>query len=102
VIPLWVDSDSIAEDDGLFAFARAGEDGENFALVVINASDEARVTGAMELPASLKSAGKVLQTALVIGMGNAEPSPSVSATGLIRLQAPPASLVVYEAIPATK
>lgn len=100
VIPLWVDSDSITEDDGLFAFARAGEDGENFAVVVINASDEARVTGAMELPASLKSAGKVLQTALVIGMGNAEPSPSVSATGLLRLQAPPASLVVYEAIPA--
>lgn len=102
VIPLWVDSDSITDDDGLFAFARAGEDGENFAVVVINASDEARVTGAMELPASLKSAGKVLQTALVIGMGNAEPSPSVSATGLLRLQAPPASLVVYEAIPAIK
>lgn len=102
VISLWVDSDSITEDDGLFAFARAGEDGENFAVVVINASDEARATGAMELPASLKSAGKVLQAALVIGMGNAEPIPSVSATGLLRLQAPPASLVVYEAIPATK
>lgn len=102
VISLWVDSDSITEDDGLFAFARAGEDGENFAVVVINASDEARDTGAMELPASLKSAGKVLQAALVIGMGNAEPIPSVFATGLLRLQAPPASLVVYEAIPATK
>lgn len=98
VIPLWVDSASITEDDGLFAFARAGEDGENFAVVVINASDEARATGAMELPASLKSAGKVLQTALVIGMGNTVPSPSISAAGLLRLQAPPASLVVYEAI----
>ena len=100
VIPLWVDSDSSTEDDGIFAFARAAEDEENFAVVVINASDEARLTGAMRLPAALKSAGRSLELALAIGVGRAEASLSVPATGLIQLQAPPSTLVVYEATPS--
>ncbi|MEY3894847.1 MAG: hypothetical protein RLZZ214_366, partial [Verrucomicrobiota bacterium] len=55
VIPLWVDSGSSGDDDGVFAFARASADGENFAVVVINASAADRVTSSgdhlIQLPA---------------------------------------------------
>ena len=102
VIPLWVDNDSGSEDDGIFAFARATEDGETFAVVVINASDEPRVTGSggasMQLPVSLKAAGKVLKPALVIGMGKPVENHAIPAEGPLRLSAPASSLVVYEAL----
>ncbi len=52
-IPLWVDNDSGTEDDGVFAFARAAEDGSSFVVVVVNASNESRVTGAGNLSLQL-------------------------------------------------
>ena len=43
-IPLWVDSDRLKSDDGVFAFARVGE-GLDPVIVVLNASDRQRTTG---------------------------------------------------------
>lgn len=102
MIPLWVDSESSQGDDGVFAFARASNDGGAFVVVVMNASDEARVTGnethAMELPASLKTEGKWLKPALTIGIGKLPEGISIQAAGPLRLPVPPSSLVVYEAV----
>lgn len=98
LIPLWVDNASSAEDDGVFAFARASEDGEAFAVVVVNASDSERVTsdGAnqIHLPASLKTAGKILRPVLTTGMGKTPPE--FAADGPLRLPVPASSLVVYK------
>lgn len=103
LLPLWVDSDSGADDDGVFAFARASDDGGTFAVVVINASDEARVTGSNghfpKLPSSLQAAGKVLRPVLTIGLGKSPDNLSLQAAGPLRLPAPSSSLVVYEAMP---
>jgi hypothetical protein len=102
VIPLWVDSGGGDQDNGLFAFARATEDGNSFAVVVINASDEPRVTGiknhAMQLPPALKTAGKNLRPALTIGIGKSPEGLSFPAAGPLRLPVPASSLVVYEAV----
>jgi hypothetical protein len=102
VIPLWVDSGSGNQDDGVFSFARASEDGNSFAVVVINASDDPRVTGienhAMQLPSTLKTAGKNLRPALTIGTGKSPEGLSFPAAGPLRLPVPPSSLVVYEAV----
>jgi alpha-amylase len=99
--PLWVDSGSGSEDDGVFCFARVGADG--FVVVVINASDTARVTGAagmsMQLPASLHGGGKVLKPVLTIG-GVSPENAAFPVAGPLRLPVPPSSLVVYEAVPA--
>ncbi len=104
LIPLWVDSGSGSEDDGVFAFARATDDGSSFAVVVINASDEARVTGAgemaMQLPKSLQTPGKSLKPALTIGHGKQPEGLSFPSAGPLRLPVPASSLVVYEAAPA--
>lgn len=101
LIPLWVDNDSGHEDDGVFAFARATDDGASFVVVVVNASDEPRVTGvgtqAIHLPPSLIVAGKILRPALTTGIGKLPENLSLSATDALRLPAPPSSLVVYEA-----
>jgi glycosidase len=106
LVPLWVDSGSGSEDDGVFAFARAADDGSSFAVVVINASDEPRVTGAgemaMQLPKSLQTAGKVLKPALTIGLGKPPEGLSFKADGPLRLPVPASSLVVYEATPAAE
>jgi glycosidase len=106
VIPLWVDSDSGHQDDGVFAFARSAENGETFAVVIVNASDEARVTGAenhsMQLPPFLRTAGKVLRPVLTIGSGKTPELPVIQAAGPLRLPVPASSLVVYEAVPAAK
>lgn len=103
VIPLWVDSGSGNQDDGVFAFARATDDGETFAVIVINASDDPHVTGieshAMKLPSSLKTAGKILRPALTIGIGKSPENLSFPAAGQLRLPVPPSSLVIYEAVP---
>ena len=100
VVPLWVDNGSGSEDDGVFAFGRASEDGEQLAVVVINASDESRLTGvadfSMRLPSWLKTEGKVLRPALVIGTGVVPEEAEFPATGPLRLPAPVSSLVVYE------
>ncbi|MEP2776302.1 MAG: alpha-amylase family glycosyl hydrolase [Luteolibacter sp.] len=102
LIPLWGDSGSGSEDDGVFAFARATDDGETFVVVVINASDESRITGvldqSMRLPPSFKTAGKFLRPVLTIGMGKTPESLSFTADGPLRLPVPQSSLVVYEAV----
>jgi len=104
LLPLWVDSGAGTGDDGVFAFARVEENSGAFAVVVLNASDEARVTGvadqAMRLPPSIQTAGKVLRPVLAIGRGNLPDVPPVNAVGLLRLAVPPSSLVVYVGAPA--
>ena len=104
-IPLWVDSVADSADDGILAFARASDDGETFAVVVLNASDETRVTGAggafMRLPPSLKATGKILRPVLATGSHpDAAPGPAIDAAGPLRLTIPPSSLVVYESAAA--
>ena len=98
--PLWVDSGAGGDDDGVFAFARGDDDG--FVVVVINASDEARVTGAadqsMRLPASLKATGKMLKPVLTVGMGKTPDGFTTPADGPLRLPAPGSSLTVYQAV----
>jgi glycosidase len=105
-IPLWVDSAASDQDDGVFAFARASEDGEAFAVVVVNASDSVRTTSAGEnqvrLPAFLKTAGKVLHPVLTVGQGMNLEVADIDAAGPLRLPVPPSSLVVYEAVPMVK
>lgn len=100
-IPLWTDSGDDSSDDGVLAYARATEDGESFALVVINASGEARVTGtanqAMSLPASLKTHGKQLRPVLTIGAESAGDAVNFDAAGPLRLPVPADSLVIYQA-----
>ena len=99
--PLWIDDPSGSQDDGVFAFARATESGESFVVVVINASDEARITGnsghAMQLPASLEVKGKTLKPVITIGGGKLAKGQAFSAVGPIRLSVPASSLVIYEA-----
>ena len=101
-IPLWVDSGASHEDDGIFAFARASQDGSAFAVVVLNASDVPRITGAdgggMKLPNTLKTSGKILRPVLTIGTG-VSISTIVDAAGVLRLNVPPSSLIIYEAAP---
>jgi hypothetical protein len=85
----------------VLAYARATEDGESFAVVVINASGEARVTGtanqAMNLPATLKTHGKQLRPVLTIGADSAGDASNFDAAGPLRLPVPADSLVVYQA-----
>jgi alpha-amylase len=104
LIPLWVDGEAGSDDDGVFAFARATEDGGSFAVVVINASNEERVTSSgdheMQLPAILKTAGKALRPVLTIGQGKPPTTKEVSASGPLRLTVPPSSLVVFEGVAA--
>jgi glycosidase len=100
-IPLWTDSGDDSSDDGVLAYARASEDGESFAVVVINASGEARVTGtanqAMNLPASLKTHGKQLRPVLTIGAESTGDAVNFDAAGPLRLPVPADSLVIYQA-----
>ena len=100
LLPLWVDSDSSKEDDGVFAFARASDDGESFAVVVVNASDTKRVTSdgfqVIRLPPDIKSAGKVLRPILTIGPGEPLPIQEYAADGSLSLPVPASGLVVYE------
>lgn len=102
LIPLWCDSGAGSEDDGVFAFARATADGASFVVVVINASDEARVTGiqgqAMHLPSSLQAAGKSLRPVLTTGIGKTPDKLSFPADGPLLLPVPKSSLVIYEAV----
>ncbi|NQX02145.1 hypothetical protein HQ447_15915 [bacterium] len=104
VIPLWVDSGESDADDGVFAFARASADGESFVVVVINASDADRVTAAgdhqLQLPATLKTAGKILRPVLTIGQDKSPLTAEFEAAGRLRLPVPASGLVVYEGVAA--
>ena len=100
-IPLWSDSGADSSDDGVLAYARASEDGESFAVIVINASSEARVTGtanqSMSLPHTLKIYGKQLRPVLTIGGESTGDTQSFDAAEPLRLPVPAESLVVYQA-----
>ena len=104
-IPLWVDNPGFSDDDGVFAYGRASEDGQSIAVIVINASSEDGVTGggdhALTLPADLDTRGRVVHPVLTIGAGDTPELPHIDAAGPMRLPAPASSLVVYEvALPA--
>ncbi len=103
LIPLWVDNESSNDDDGVFAFARVSDDGESFAVVVVNASDAKRVTSdgfhVIRLPPTLKSAGKVLRPVLTTSAGEL-PKEDFAADGSLSLPVPASGLVVYEGIHA--
>lgn len=100
-IPLWADSGKDSSDDGVLAYARASKDGESFAVIVINASSEAGVTGtanqAMDLPTSLKIHGKQLRPVLTIGGESTPHAEAFDAAGPLRLPVPAESLVIYQA-----
>lgn len=100
--PLWVDSGESHEDDGIFAFARASPDGEKFAVIVINASQSMKFTGAgsrsMQLPDSLKTVGKELRLAATIGGAGPEPTKRLPASGRLRLTVPASCMQVYESV----
>lgn len=104
VLPLWADSGAGGEDDGVFAFARA--DGNDFVVVVVNASDDPRETGvaehAMRLPKALAAEGKVLRPVLIAGSGKQEDLQTVSAEGDLRLRVPGSSLVVFQGVAASR
>ena len=98
LVPLWVDHGGGPEDDGIFAFARSANQGADYVVVVVNASDEARVTGtagmAMRLPSSLHTGGRMLKPVLVTG-GKTVGTAEAPADGPLRLGAPGSSVAVY-------
>lgn len=94
-IPLWVDDPASSEDDGVFAFARAGADGADFVVVVVNASDQPRTTPTIQLPPSLKTAGKWLRPAPTAAGKKLPAATRFRAAGPLRLPVPASSLVVY-------
>lgn len=97
--PLWVDSGESQEDDGVFAFARTSADGESFAVIVINASQSMRFTSAgshsMQLPDSLKTAGKDLRLVATFGGAGPVAAKRLPASGRIRLTVPASCMQVY-------
>lgn len=106
LVPLWVDSPEATGDDGVFAFARASNDGKSFVVVVMNASTEDRMAPGddrrIHLPPDLKTAGMRLRPALVTGNSQpqAQQSVSLDAAGSLQFSVPASSLVVFEAVPA--
>lgn len=98
LVPLWVDHGGGPEDDGIFAFARSANQGADYVVVVVNASDEARVTGtagmAMRLPSSLHTGGRTLKPVLATG-GKPAADVDAAADGPLLLGAPGSSVVVY-------
>lgn len=101
LIPLWVDSGSSETDDGVFAFARSTGSGENFVIVVINASGADRVTAdatnKIRLPAVLKTKGKILRPVLTIG-GKQTQGAEFPADGPLSLPVPASGMVIYQAV----
>ena len=99
-IPLWIDSTDSDEDDGLFAFARAGQNGGDAALVLINASPRSAQTAAgphtMRLPDRLAGPNARLETALVLPAENTRqvtiPSPL---NAPLKITIPPESAVIF-------
>jgi glycosidase len=106
-VPLWGDSPESPEDDGVFAFARVGSQPGDFAIVVINASDAERVTGAgqwsMRLvnPAGKSLAAEGTQLRRVVAVGSPDPAPVTATLGSTngiasaKLSVPAQSLVIY-------
>jgi glycosidase len=101
-VPLWVDSGESSDDDGVFAYGRVNDDGSGFAVVVVNASDKPRVTGAGEhalhLPDFFDSIGRVLRPVLTIGAGKNPETAGFEVSGGLRLPVPASSMVIYEGV----
>ncbi len=101
-VPLWVDSGESSDDDGVFAYGRVNDDGSGFAVVVVNASDQPRVTGAGEhalhLPDFFDSIGRVLRPVLTIGAGKNPETAGFEVSGGLRLPVPASSMVIYEGV----
>ena len=106
-VPLWSDSPNGADDDGVFAFARVGRQPGDFAIVVINASDAERVTGAGDFSMLLVDAeGKPLasegsQLRRLVAVGPVDTTPVTTTLGSTngkasaKLRVPAQSLVIY-------
>ena len=106
-VPLWGDSPESSEDDGVFAFARVGSQAGEFAIVVINASDVERVTGAAQWSMrlvgpsgkSLAADGSQLRRVVAVGPPDAAPFTATlgSTDGIssAKLSVPAQSLVIY-------
>lgn len=96
-VPLWGDSPESSEDDGVFAFARVGSQAGDFAIVVINASDAERVTGAAQW--SMRLVGPSGKSLAAIGSQDATPFTATlgSTDGIssAKLSVPAQSLVIY-------
>ncbi|MGA0845422.1 MAG: alpha-amylase family glycosyl hydrolase, partial [Luteolibacter sp.] len=103
-IPLWVDNPASSDDDGVFAFCCATDDGKSIAVVVVNASSEDRVTAApghaMQLPNIDGLDGKQIRPALTVGAGKSPEFEILNASGPLSLPAPASSLVVYQLLNA--
>ncbi|WP_424316893.1 alpha-amylase family glycosyl hydrolase [Haloferula sp.] len=84
--PLWSDSGSISEDDGVFAFARVMPDKARSVVVVFNASGTSAMTGGLNLE-GVFPAGATLEGELLVGEGETGIS-----EGKIRLPAGSAAL----------
>lgn len=91
-IPLWVDGNG-SEDDGLFAFVRATPDGSNYAVILINASENT-ATATISLPPSLKTVGRNLTAKHIIGSGQF-PVETFPADQAIPFTAPANSLTIH-------
>lgn len=102
-LPLWVDSGETKQDDGIFAFARASDDGDSFAVIAMNASPEAReilpIDCKIVLPPEIKSSGKTLRPAAIVGHATLSDIAAIPADGPMTLSLPASSLIVYESIP---
>lgn len=100
-IPLWSDSGASDEDDGVFAFARASDDGKSFVIVVANASEKPRVTSdgkhGIRLPKEFATARVKLSPILVTGGGTLPPAPAFDAAGSLRLPVPACEMAIYQA-----
>jgi len=101
-VPLWVDDEEFSEDDGVFAFGRATDDGSSIAIVAINASGEDRITGgesrALTLPARMNARSRAIRPVLIVGAGEMPKIPPLDSAGPLRLPVPASSLVVFELV----
>jgi len=101
-VPLWSDGGAGAEDDGVFAFARADQDARSVVVVAFNASAQPRVTGAgglsMRLPATLKPAGRLLRPVFAIGASPNDSVAPVAADAPLLLPVPASGMKVWEIV----
>lgn len=102
LVPLWGTDETSATNNGVLAFARASTDGDALAVIAINLSTTTAMTAgsdhAMQLPSTLKTAGKQLRP--VFSTGHCDPTAVLDASGPLRVAIPPSTLVVYEIVTA--
>ncbi|MEM1085792.1 MAG: alpha-amylase family glycosyl hydrolase [Verrucomicrobiota bacterium] len=89
--PLWSDSGSTSDDDGVFAFAREMPDRKQSVVVLFNASGRDAMTGVLDL-GSIFPAGSGLAGEVLVGSGETGVSGG-------RLKVPEGSAVLYRIVP---